>query len=367
MIDLPAEHAAYQRELSEVIEAVLRHGQFILGPEVEAFEAEVAAYLGVPFAVSCNSGTDALVLALRALGVGDSDGDEVITSPWTFFATAEAISVVGAKPVFVDIDEATYNIDVDQVAAAWTPRTRAVMPVHLYGQPADLDPLLALAEERDAAVVEDTAQAFGAVYDDQQVGTLGACGAYSFFPTKPLGGVGDGGLAVTSDPAVADRLRMLRVHGARRRYANEMVGYNSRLDTVQAAVLRVKLGHVDDANKARQRVAQQYDARFAGVEGLVRPFVAPRRTHVYHVYTVRILGGRRDAVRAALTDRGIASMVYYPVPVHQLPVYAKRAPSLPKAERAATEVLSLPISPALGESAVDAVADAVLGALDGGN
>jgi dTDP-4-amino-4,6-dideoxygalactose transaminase len=363
MIDLPAEHAAYRQELSEAIEAVLRHGQFILGPEVAAFEEEVGAYLGVPFAVSCNSGTDALVLALRALGIGA--GHEVVTTPWTFFATAEAISVVGAVPVFVDIDEATYNIDAEQVAAAVTARTRAVMPVHLYGQPADLDPLLAVAAEHGAAVVEDTAQAFGAVYGERQAGTLGACGAYSFFPTKPLGGLGDGGMVVTSDPAVADRLRMLRVHGARRRYANEMVGYNSRLDTVQAAVLRLKLRRVDDANKARQRVAQQYDERFEGVKGLVTPFVAPGRTHVYHVYTVRILGGRRDAVREALERRGIASMVYYPVPVHRLPVYTGQAASLPRAERAAAEVLSLPISPVLGEDAVDAVADTVLGALTG--
>jgi dTDP-4-amino-4,6-dideoxygalactose transaminase len=267
--------------------------------------------------------------------------------------------------VFVDIDEATYNIDVEQVAAAMTERTKAVIPVHLYGQPANLDPLLALTARHGAAVVEDTAQAFGAVYGDRQAGTLGACGTYSFFPTKPLGGVGDGGLTVTSDPAVADRLRMLRVHGARRRYAHEIVGYNSRLDTVQAAVLRLKLRRVDDANKARQRVAQHYDARFADMAGLVSPFVAPGRTHVYHVYTVRILGGRRDAVRAALERRGIASMVYYPVPVHRLPVYAGETPSLPKAERAAAEVLSLPISPVLGEEAVDAVADTVLGALTG--
>ncbi len=365
MLDLPAEHAPYREELSEAIEAVLAHGQFIHGPEVGAFETEVARYLEVPHAIGCNSGTDALVLSLRALGIGP--GDEVVTTAWTFFATAESISAVGATPLFVDIDEATFNLDADQVAAAMSARTKAVIPVHLYGQPADLDPLSAIASEHGVAVVEDTAQAFGATYGDRQAGTAGTCGTYSFFPSKPLGGMGDGGLVVTADDAVADRVRILRVHGARRRYANEMVGYNSRLDTLQAAVLRVKLRRVDDANKARQRVAQQYDERFAGVEGIVAPFVAPGRTHVYHVYTLRIPGGRRDAVRAALERRGIASMVYYPVPVHRLPVYAADAPTLPRAERAASEVLSLPISPVLDEGAVDEVADTVIGALAGPN
>lgn len=366
MVDLPAEHAAYRGELSAAIEAVLSHGQFISGPEVRAFEEEVARYLGVPQAVGCNSGSDALVLALRALGIGP--GDEVVTTTMTFFATAEAVTAVGATPVFVDIEESTFNIDVDQVAEAMTPRTKAVIPVHLYGQPADLDRLLPIAAEHGAAVVEDTAQACGALLGDRQAGTLGTCGTYSFFPTKPLGGMGDGGLVVTFDAAVAERLRMLRAHGARagQKYVNEVVGYNSRLDTLQAAILRVKLRRLDDANKARQRVAQHYDGRFQGVEGMVIPFTAPGRTHVYHAYTVRILDGRRDSVREALEGAGISSMVYYPVPVHRLPVYGTKQPSLPRAEQAAAEVLSLPISPVLGEDVADVVADAVLGALTGG-
>jgi dTDP-4-amino-4,6-dideoxygalactose transaminase len=361
MVDLASEHAPYADDLRNAMAAVLDHGQFIMGPEVMAFELEAAAYLGVPHAVSCNSGTDALVLALRALGIGP--GDEVVTTPFTFFATAEAVSAVGATPVFADIDEATFNLDPEAAAAALSERTRALLPVHLFGQPADLDGLTALADEHDLLVVEDSAQAFGAFVGSRRAGTVGHAGAFSFFPSKPLGGLGDGGLAVTADEGVAERMRMLRVHGSRRKYDNEVVGYNSRLDTLQAAVLLVKLRHLDDATKARHRVAERYDRHFREKDGVSPPVLAEGRTHAYHQYTVRIGDGRRDAVQAALAARGIASMVYYPVPLHRLPVY-RVTRSLERAERASAEVLSLPISPVLADEAVDEVAGIVLGALE---
>lgn len=362
MLDLVAEHGAYADELARAVDAVLAHGQFIMGPEVEAFEEAAEAYLDAGFAVSCNSGTDALVLALRALGIGP--GDEVITTPFTFFATAEAVTVVGATPVFADIDPETFNLDPGAVEAAISDRTRAILPVHLFGQPAELDELNGLARDRGLLMVEDAAQAFGASSDARRVGTVGDCGAFSFFPSKPLGGLGDGGLVITGDGEIADRLRMLRVHGSRRKYENEVVGYNSRLDTVQAAVLLVKLRHLDAATKARRRVAERYDGHFRDMSGVTPPVLAPGRTHVYHQYTVRIRGGRRDTVQEALARRGIASTVYYPVPLHRLPVF-RNGQRFEHSERAASEVLSLPISPVLSDEAVDEVADAVREALTG--
>ncbi len=327
--------------LQEATARVLRSGRFILGPEVEAFEAEVASYLGVRYAVGVNSGTDALVIGLRALGIGP--GDEVITTPFTFFATAEAISLVGATPVFVDIDPLTFNIDPRQIPAAITPRTKAILPVHLYGHAADMDSILEIAQAHGLKVLEDVAQAFGGAYKGRKLGSLGHAAAFSFFPTKNLGGFGDGGLIATNDPAVAEQARMLRTHGARKKYHNETLGYNSRLDALQAALLRVKLQVVDEWNARRREVAARYQEALAGVEGLILPNEQPYAYHVYHQYTVRVLHGRREEVRQRLAEAGVGTMVYYPVPVHRLPVYASQAPSLPKAEQAATEVLSLPM------------------------
>jgi dTDP-4-amino-4,6-dideoxygalactose transaminase len=361
MVDLPAEHEAYLDELQAAVDGVLRHGRFIMGPEVGQLEQEIAGYLDVSHAVSCNSGTDALILAFRALGVGP--GDEVVTTPLTFVATAEAICSVGATPVFVDIDAATCNIDPEQIPAALTPRTRAIVPVHLYGQPADMAEILAIAGEHGLSVVEDTAQGFGARYDNRAAGTLGNCGTYSFFPTKPLGGVGDGGLVVTDDAGIADQVAMLRAHGARKKHENEVVGYNSRLDTLQAAILRVKLRYVDSANKARQRAAEHYDSRLGTVPGLVTPPVAPGRTHVYHQYVVRILDGRRSAVQNALSEAGIESLVHYPVLLHQLTAYRGTTGALPVAEEVVGQILSLPMAPTLTEAAADEVADIVTAAL----
>lgn len=343
-------------ELEEAFRRVMRSGQYILGPEVEALEREAAAYLGVKHAIGVNSGTDALFIALRALGVGP--GDEVITTPFTFFATAEAISLVGATPVFVDIDPRTFNLNPKLIDPALTPRTKAILPVHLYGLPAEMDPILEIARAHGLKVLEDCAQAFGATYKGRKVGTLGDAGAFSFFPTKNLGGYGDGGLIATNDDGVAELARMLRAHGSRRKYHNEMVGYNSRLDALQAAFLRVKLRHVDAFNARRREVAASYHQFLQGVPGLVLPPLV--EGHVFHQYTVRILEGR-DRVAEALAREGVGTMVYYPVPLHRLPVYAHMGAALPEAERAAREVLSLPMGPFLSEEDLLRVADALRG------
>ncbi len=332
-------------ELHEAIDRVLRSGRFILGPEVEAFEEEVAEYLGVRYAVGVNSGTDALVIALRALGIGP--GDEVITTPFTFFATAEAISMVGAEPVFVDIEPETYNIDPALIPPAITPRTKAILPVHLYGHAANMGPILELARAHGLKVIEDVAQAFGGEYKGRKLGALGDAGAFSFFPTKNLGGFGDGGLIATNDPKVAETARTLRAHGARKKYHNEMLGYNSRLDALQAAMLRVKLRYIDEWNERRRAVAARYKEALKDVEGLVLPVEKPYAKHVYHQFTVRILDGRRDEVQQKLAAVGIGTMVYYPVPVHKLPVYFATMMDvlMPYAEKVVNETLSLPISP----------------------
>ncbi len=341
-------------ELEKAFRRVMRSGQYILGSEVEAFEREVAAYLGAKHAIGVNSGTDALVIALRALGVGP--GDEVITTPFTFFATAEAISLVGATPVFVDIDPRTFNINPDLIAPAITPRTKAILPVHLYGLPAEMDPILEIAQAHGLKVLEDCAQAFGATYGGRKVGTLGDAGAFSFFPTKNLGGYGDGGLIVTNDDEVAGRARMLRAHGSRRKYFNEVVGYNSRLDALQAAFLRVKLRHLDAFNTRRREMAVRYNILLEKVPGLTLPPLT--EGHVFHQYTVRVLKGR-DQVAEELGKRGIGAMIYYPLPLHRLPVYGYPEGTFPEAERAAQEALSLPMFPFINEERIEYIAKRV--------
>jgi dTDP-4-amino-4,6-dideoxygalactose transaminase len=364
VLDLQPEIEARWEGLSAAAERVLRSGRFIGGPEVEAFEAEAAAYLDVPHAVAVNSGTDALVIGLRALGV--SPGDEVVTSAFTFFATPESIGVVGAREVFVDVEADSGNIDPALIEAALTDRTRAIVPVHLFGRPADMDAIMDIAARRGLAVVEDCAQSFGARfghgrYTGRQSGSIGHAGAFSFYPTKNLGGFGDGGLLATSDASVARRARVLRDHGADRRDDHHALGYNSRLDALQAALLRVKLPHLDAANEGRRAAAVRYDELLAGVPGVVTPEATPG--HVFHQYTIRVAGGKRDAVREALTAAGIGSMVYYPVPCHRLPVYVDRGISLPVAERLAEEVLSLPVWPAIEAEAQERVRDVVASAV----
>jgi dTDP-4-amino-4,6-dideoxygalactose transaminase len=361
LLDLSPETDALWDELMHAIAGVVRSGHFVMGPNVKAFEEEVAAYLGVTHAVGVNSGTDALIIALRALGIGP--GEEVITSPFTFFATAEAISHVGATPVFVDIEPDTLNLDVSLVEQEITSRTRAILPVHLFGQAADMDALVALAEGNGLKIVEDVAQAFGAEHRGTKVGTLGQLGAWSFFPSKNLGAFGDGGLITTDDDALAAAARMLRTHGSRKKYYNEQIGYNSRLDELQAAVLRVKLPHIDDANEGRRRVAAYYDELLREVSGVSVTVQRPFARHVYHQYTVRIHGGKRDMVQQRLSDAGIGTMIYYPVPVHKLPVYAGRECTLPVSEVAATEVLSLPIWPQMESSTIEWVVECIARAL----
>ena len=357
VLDLKPEVDALWAELRQAIDGVLKNTAFIMGPDVKAFESEVATYLGVEEAIGCNSGTDALLIGLRALGIGV--GDEVITTSFTFIATAEAISLAGAVPVFVDIDPRTYNLDPAEVAKAITPRTRAIMPVHLYGHPAEMDPLLELARKHDLKIVEDVAQAFSGSYRGRKLGTIGDVGAYSFFPSKNLGAFGDGGLITCRDAAVAEKARMLRVHGAKKKYYNEILGYNSRLDTLQAAILRVKLPHIDEWSAGRRQAAAYYTQRFAKIDGVTPPFEADYATAVYHQYTIRIAGGKRDAVQQKLTEQGVGTMVYYPVPAHKLPVYESLGYRLPNAEQAAGEVLSLPIWPTISPETQDIVISAV--------
>lgn len=356
MVDLKAQYRDLAGEIDAAIQAVVRSGQFVLGPAVQAFEGEVAAYCGVRHAVAVASGTDALLLALRAAGVGP--GDEVVTTPFTFIATAGAVSQTGARPVFVDIDPDTFNIDPALVEAAVNSRTRAILAVHLYGQPADLAPLRALCERRGLALIEDCAQSFGAEYGGRKSGAYGDIGCFSFYPSKNLGAYGDGGMVVTSDDAVAERLRQLRDHGRVAAYQHAMIGYNSRLDELQAAVLRVKLRRLDEYNRRRRVNARRYGERLAD-SGVAPPVEDGKGLHVYHQYTIRT--GRRDGVRSALSAAGIASAVYYPVPLHRQPVYAadNARVNFPAAEAAANEVLSLPMFPELTEEQIEEVARVV--------
>jgi dTDP-4-amino-4,6-dideoxygalactose transaminase len=347
ILDLKPQVEALWPELVGAIEQVLKSTAFIMGPEVGAFEADVAKHLGVKHALGCNSGTDALFIALRALGIGACD--EVITSPFTFFATAEAISHVGAIPVFVDIDEASMNLDPALVEAAITPRTKAIIPVHLFGRACDMDAILDIAQKHALKVVEDCAQSFGATWKGKQTGTLGDIGCYSFFPSKNLGAYGDGGLMVTNDDELAATMKMLRVHGSRRKYYNETVGYNSRLDTIQAAILQVKLPHIARWNEQRRAVAIRYRELLAGHDRILTPEVVDG--HVFHQYTIRVKDADRDAFQAELAEQGVGTMVYYPVPCHKLKLYEASHAGVhcPVAEKLATEVISLPIWPELEE------------------
>lgn len=361
MVDIKTEVEELWDELNRAIQGVLKSTQFIMGPNVKAFEEETAAYLGVKHAIAVNSGTEALVIALKSTGI--QPGDEVITTPFTFYATAEAISLVGATPVFVDVNPETFNIDVSLIEKAITPKTKGIIPVHLYGQAADMDPILALAGKYRLKVIEDVAQAFGGEYKGKKLGGIGAAGCFSFYPSKNLGAYGDGGLIVTNDDNTAESARMLRVHGAKRAYYNELIGYNSRLDEFQAAILRVKLPHVESWNENRRKAASFYNQLLAGLPGVITPAEAPNVRHVYHQYTIRILNGKRDQVKQHLDRAGISSMLYYPVPVHRLPVYEKNGLRLKVAEELAAEVISLPIWPAIERRTQEAVAGEIKNAL----
>ncbi|WP_211163452.1 DegT/DnrJ/EryC1/StrS family aminotransferase [Azoarcus taiwanensis] len=361
MVDLQIQYQTLQAEIDTEVAKVLGDARFILGPNVHAFEEEVAAYLGVAHAVSCASGTDALHLALRAADVGP--GDEVITTPFTFIATAEAICYVGATPVFVDIDPLTFNIDIARVEAAISERTAAVLPVHLYGQPADMKALRALCDAHRLWLIEDCAQSFGARAEGgAYTGSIGEFGCFSFFPSKNLGCYGDGGLVTTSTETMANRLRKLRNHGSSAQYEHDLVGYNSRLDEIQAAVLRIKLRHIDRFNASRRAAAQRYDALLEALPLRV-PCRDPHVTHVFHQYTV--LCKARDLVVKALRDAGIACAIYYPRPLHQQKAFSGMVAgvSLPVTEGVARDCLSLPMYPELTDAQAQRVAEVLAAAL----
>ena len=353
--DLKRLHDLLADELNAAVQRVLMSGWYILGPELEAFEAELAAYHGKRHAVGVASGTDAIELALRALGIGQ--GDEVVTVSHTAVPTVCAIERAGATPVLVEVDPVTYTMDPVAAAQAITSRTRALLPVHLYGHPADMTALSELAARHGLAVLEDCAQAHGARWQGRLAGTMGDLGALSFYPTKNLGACGDAGAVLTDDAALAERLRRLRNYGQRQRYHHVEPGQNSRLDELQAAILRAKLGHLDEHNAVRRQLAGEYTDRLTGV---VTPASRPEADHVYHLYVVR--HPDRDALRSALTAAGIQTLVHYPIPVHLQPAYARLgrgSGSLPTTERLAREVISLPLFVGLEPAAVHAVAGAV--------
>lgn len=358
--DLTRQYANLKGEIDAAIARVLESGHFILGEEVAAFEREFAAACGVAYAVGVGSGTEALHLALSACGIGP--GDEVITVSHTAVATVAAVELVGARPVLVDIDPVRYTMDPARLEGAITSRTRAIVPVHLYGCPADLAPILEVAQRHDLVVVEDCAQAHGALYQGRPVGSWGHIAAFSFYPTKNLGAYGDGGAVVTNDATLAERARLLREYGWAERYVSHVKGLNSRLDELQAAVLRVKLRHLETWNERRRQIARLYTERLGDRDQtLVLPYEPKDVRHVYHLYVVR--HSQRDALRAFLRERGIGTLVHYPMPVHLQPAYADlgyHAGSLPDSETIAREVLSLPLYPELRDDEVVAVADVVL-------
>ena len=373
LLDLRAQYAAIRDEVRVAIDRVIESQQFILGPEVEALEREVADYSQCAYGIGVSSGTDALLVSLMAIGVGP--GHEVITTPYTFFSTAGSISRLGARPVFVDIDPASYNISSESIEAAITERTRAIIPVHLYGQVADMGPIMQVAERHHLFIIEDAAQAIGAEYKGQRAGSIGHLGCLSFFPSKNLGGFGDGGMVITSDPDLADKIRLLRNHGHRPKYVNLVVGGSFRLDAIQAAVLRVKLRHLDGWTEGRQRNARYYRQLFAKSGlllssaptesgppscGIELPAELPERRHIYNQFVIR--SGRRDELRQSLTEKGIGTEIYYPLPLHLQECFLDlgwRRGDLPCSESAAQESLALPIYPELTEEMIHTAVSAI--------
>jgi len=358
-LDLKAQYRTIKDEIRTSVEEVFEAQNFILGEQVKRLEIEVASYCGSKTAIGCASGTDALYLALRALEIGA--GDEVVTVPYTFFATAGAIWNTGARPVFVDIQADTYNLDPAKLEAAITARTKAIIPVHLYGQCADMGPILEISAARGIPVVEDAAQAIGATWQGKPAGSMGSVGCFSFFPSKNLGGFGDGGMAVSKDSALAGKIRILRVHGSQPKYFHALVGVNSRLDTLQAAILLAKLPYLDGWSEGRRELAAFYDATFADAAEISRPVVREGNRHVYNQYTIRVPA--RDDLVKALSAAEIGHALYYPLPLHLQKCFASlgyREGDFPESERAARETLSLPIYPELEQDARSYVAETVL-------
>lgn len=358
ILDLKAQYVTIQDEVRAAIDSVLERQHFILGPEVKALEKEIADYCGTKYAVGVASGTDALILGLRACGIGL--GDEVIVPSFTFIATADAVSALGATPVFAEIDNDTMNLDPVSVAKVITSRTKAIVPVHLYGQCVDMDPLLELAKAHGLKVVEDTAQAIGATYKGRHAASMGDVGCISFFPSKNLGGYGDGGMVVTNSDEIAKHLISLRAHGSIKKYFSEEQGWNSRLDELQAAILRVKLRKLNQWNSGRRAAADRYDKLLQNCEGITLPGRSGFGEHVFHQYTVRVR--QRDVVQKRLADAGVTTMVYYPTPIHLQPIYASfggRTGDLPVTESACDMALSLPMFPEITAEQIEYVCDAL--------
>lgn len=355
MVDLKNQYQLLKAEIDHGIQECLNNAHFILGPNVQAFEKEAAEYLGVKHAISCASGTDALHLALVAAGIGI--GDEVITTSFTFIATAEAIRYVGATPVFVDIKQDTFNIDPSLIEAVITQKTKAIIPVHLFGQPADMDSIMAIATKHQIKVIEDCAQSFGADINGTMTGSIGLAGCHSFFPSKNLGCYGDGGMVTTNDDSIAESLKMLRNHGSNVRYHHDIIGYNSRLDEIQAVILRSKLKRISSFNKGRRQAAHQYSEQLK--DTVTPPHEDGIGTHVYHQYT--ILSDKRDAIQEALSNKEIASAVYYPIPLHQQKVFEDEygKVSLPVTEDISSRCLSLPIFPELNSEQVSLICEQI--------
>lgn len=357
---LARQNDALRQQLLDSIASVIDKGAFILGENVQCLEKEIATYCEASYAIGVANGSDALYLSLLACGV--KQGDEVITTAFTFFATAGSIERVGAKPVFVDIDPATWNIDVNRIKEKITPRTKAIIPVHLYGGAVDMEPLMAVAREHNLKVIEDTAQALGAEYKGKKVGAIGDAGCISFFPTKNLGAFGDGGMVVTNNPEIAEKVKLLRVHGSKPKYYHNILGCNSRLDEMQAAILRIKFPHLPGWENRRREIAAHYNKALAAAKTPVKLPVAPDYTlHVYHQYTIQT--EQRDELKAYLEQRGISSTVYYPLPMHLQKVFdhlGYKTGDFPVSEKACGEVLSLPMFPELSDAEAARVANAVV-------
>lgn len=364
LLDLKQQYAAIREEVQSALADVFESQKFILGPHLQALESEIAGYVGTRFAIGVGSGTDALFLTLHAFGIGP--GDEVIVPAFSFFATAECVSLLGATPVFADIQPVTFTLDLQDVAKRITSRTRAIIPVHLYGQAADMEPILELARSRALRVIEDNAQAIGATYRGRRTAALADAGCLSFYPSKNLGAWGDGGMVVTDSEELARRLLSLRDHGTSQKYRCEEIGWNSRLDEIQSAVLRVKLRHLDNWNQRRRSHAVAYDQLLAPLPGVVTPKLGGWGEHVFHQYTIRV--PRRDRVQKALADQGVTTATYYPIPLHLQPAYAPlqyKPGSLPESERASAEVLSLPMYPELSPEQIAHVTGSLAQALAG--
>lgn len=362
LVDLTAQYHSIKNEIDAAVLSTLESGHFILGPQVAMFEESVASYIGVSHAIGLASGTDALVLALRALNIGA--GDEVIIPAYTFFATAGTVMSVGAKPVFVDVDPQSYQIDVSKIKAVITTNTKAIIPVHLYGHPSDMNPVLEIAHEYNLKIIEDNAQGFGAEYLGKKTGSFGDIACLSFFPTKNLGAFGDAGMVLTNDSTLAERMRMLRTHGWKKKYYSEEIGYNSRLDALQAAILQAKLPYLDSWNDKRRELSWRYNEKLA-TTGIVLPVECEWAKHVYHLYIVR--SQKREALQAFLKQKGIASEVYYPLPPHLAAPCRKfgyKEGDFPHAEKASVETFALPLYPELTLSQQDEVIAAVRGFLE---